>query len=959
MAYHAVPSPPTGTVTLLFTDIEGSTKRWEHLPQAMATALARHDDLLRDAIEAHRGYVFKTVGDAFCAAFADPAAAARSALAAQHALATEEWGETGAIRVRMALHTGTPEQRADDYFGPPVNRVARLLSTGYGEQVLLSAATADLVRPTLADGIDLIDLGAHRLKDLLQPEHIYQLAVPWLPTAFPPIKSLDRQPHNLPAQPTPLVGREDAVVRVRALLEAETRLLTLTGPGGTGKTRLALQAAAELLDAFPDGAWFVGLAPLTDPALVVAAIAQPLGVRESGYEPLEQSLLEYLRDKHLLLVIDNFEHVLPAAPAVGRILAACLGVTILATSRAALRVYGERELTVPPLALPDLNRLPPADELATVAAVELFVERAQAVKPGFAMTAANARAVAEICVRLEGLPLAIELAATRVRILPPDKLLARLTSRLDLLTGGASDRDARQQTLRGTIAWSYDLLLAEEQTLFRRLAPFAGSTFEATEAVAAGDGAGDVLDGLESLVAKSLLRQEEIRDEPRFFMLESIREFAAERLEESGEGAVIRGAHAAFFLTLAEAAEPELIGPNQIDVLNRLDTEYDNIRGALTHYLDIEPGQALRLAASLWRFWWTRGYLSEGRRWLDRALHQATGDVSREKARALDGAGVLVETQGDLDHAKAMHEAALAIWQELDDSQGIAHSLANLGYLARDRGDFDEATRLYDEVLGRHRAAGDLQGVSVALYSLGTIASLQADHDRARGMFEESLALDHKRGDQRGEADGLSALGVLAFHAGDYAEAETKLAASVEIYRAVGDRSGLATVLANLGHAVHQQGDSDRAIQLYEEALTHYQDIGDKAGSGFTLAHLGRALHAKGDVERARVMLVDGLVLSNGAADQVAVAEGFEGLAVVAATSGDAEDAARLLGAAGALRERISAPLPPVQETDIAHVVATSTAAIGVDAFLAAKSAGVTLSVADAIALTGLVPSAE
>ncbi len=468
----SISNSPTGTVTFLFTDIEGSTKRWEHYPQQMQSALARHDLVLRQAIDAYGGNVFKTVGDAFCAVFSTPLDALSSAISSQQALNAEQWDPNiGSLRVRMALHVGIAQERDGDYFGQPVNRVARLLSIGYGGQLLLSQPMYDLVRDTLPHGVTLLDLGEHRLKDLQRPERVFQAVISELPADFPALKSLENRPNNLPVQATLFIGRDKEVAGVTALLRrTDVRLVTLTGPGGSGKTRLGLQVAAELLDDFADGVFAVELSALTDASLVPSTIAQALGVTEAsgGGKPIIESLKDYLKDKQLLLVLDNFEHVMGATPAVDALMKAAPHLKMVATSRMGLHLYGEQELAVPPLSLPDVMHLPSLERITQYEAVRLFIERAQAVKADFQVTNDNAPAVVEICVRLDGLPLAIELAAARIKLFSPSALLSRLSSRLKLLTGGASNLPARQQTLRGAIEWSYDLLSDGEQNFFWR-----------------------------------------------------------------------------------------------------------------------------------------------------------------------------------------------------------------------------------------------------------------------------------------------------------------------------------------------------------------------------------------------------------------------------------------------------------------------------------------------------------
>ncbi len=868
---------PTGTVTFLFTDIQGSTKLWERNPSAMSGALARHDEILQGAIEDHGGFVFKTVGDAFCAAFATAPDGLEAALEAQRALLTEEWSEAvGTLKVRMALHTGAAEERGGDYFGPPLNRVARLLSAGQGGQILLSLATQELVRDNLPDGADLRDLGERRLKDLFRPERVFQLVGPDLPASFPPLKTLDARANNLPAQPTPLVGREKELGEIAATLGREgVRLLTLTGPGGTGKTRLGLQTAAEMLDGYEDGSFFVALAPVTDPELVTSAIAGALGVVETGEQPLAQSLEDYLRAKELLLVLDNFEQVLEAGPLVGGLLAACPKLKVLATSRAPLGIYGEREYPVPPLGLPDPKRLPPIERLTQYEALRLFIERAQGVKPGFEVTSENAPAVAEICVRLDGLPLAIELAAARVKLLPPQKILERLGSRLKLLKGGARNLPERQQTLKGAIDWSHELLEDEERILFRRLSVFSGGcTLEAAETVCDAEGDPDmaVLEGVGSLVDKSLLRQEEgLEGEPRFSMLQTIREYALERLEESGEAEGTRQRHAEYFLAFAEEVEPKLKGSQQIEWFDRLEEEHDNFRAALSWSLELgETEMGLRLVGALMWLWGVRGYYGEGRLWAETALGKEGQTTAAARAKVLAWAARMAQQQGDFDRAEEACEQGLELLQQSGErGEAELYLRITLGGMVAWRGNPERAAETLEEGLALSREIRDKWWIGAFLNNLAIVAAARGDHTRNRELLKESLALFREIGDRYNISYGLLNLGQDALLAGDQERGVALLEESVEVFRELGSKWELASALALLGYAAQLADDLQRATALYEESLTLSREAGMKANIG----------------------------------------ECLEGLADIAGARGEAVRAARLYGAAEALREAVGYPL--------------------------------------------------
>jgi predicted ATPase/class 3 adenylate cyclase len=887
-----MPQLPTGTVTFLFTDIEGSTQLLQRLGDAYARVLGEHQALLRVAFMEHGGVEVDTQGDAFFVAFPTAPAAVAAASHATRALAEHAWPEGGVVRVRMGLHTGAPQLVGDHYVGLDVHRAARIASAGHGGQILLSQTTRALSAATLPDGATLRDLGAHRLKDLQEPEPIFQLILPGLPADFPPLKTLDTHQHNLPLQPTALLDRVEPRAALTALLRSpDVRLVTLTGPGGIGKTRLAVAVAAEVVDAFPDGVWYVRLSRLVDPDLVIPTIAQTLGLKEAGSQPITEILRAHVAERRLLLVLDNFEQVVGAAGEVAGLLAASPGLTALVTSRTPLRLRGEREYTLGLLPLPPLSEPGPQspERLAQYAAVTLFVERAQAAQPDFAVTGANAPAIAEICARLDGLPLAIELAGARVKLLPPEALLARLSTTLKLLIGGARDLEERQQTMRATLAWSDDLLQPEEQRLFYRLAVFVGGcTLEAAEAIcAAPAGAAplelDLLDGLSALVDHSLVQQREEDGEPRFGMLHIMREYARERLEASEggkEAEALRRAHADYFLALAERALPELSGPEGVAWLGRLEREHDNLRAALGWARERGAAETgLRLVSALWRFWWGRGYLREGRAWVDEML--ALGDGSqpptaapmapdRVRVQALRAGGILASWQGDVAAAEPRLEAAAAL----------------------------------------ARASGDLQTAARALNDLGNLASRQSDLKQAAARYQECLMLS----------------------------------------REVGDQASIATALGNLGDIAARQGDLERAAAFSEEALMLFRPMGYPASVAVLLLNLSWVARQRGEYARAEALGREGLALAREVGDPRQCAEQLERLASTAGVTGEGARAARLLGAAIAVRETLGAPQPPDERVDVEQAVAAARVALGEERWEAAIAAGRALSLEQAIA---------
>jgi predicted ATPase len=728
----------------------------------------------------------------------------------------------------MALHTGSAQERDGDYFGPPVNRVARLLGTGHGGQILLSRVTFELARDALPTGASANDLGEHRLKDLIRPEHIFQVSIPESPKDLPPLKTLDLPVHNLPVQPTPLIGRERELAELRHIFLGENvRLVTVIGTGGIGKTRLVLQAGAEFADAFESGVYLVELAPLRDAALVPSTVAQTLGVQEAAGRLVLESIKDFLHDQRLLLLLDNFEQVVAAATVVAELLAHCPNLRILVTSRVALRLRGEHEFPLSPLALPNRDAPPVAEALSQFAAVTLFIQRAIEVKPSFAMTNENAPAVAEICHRLDGLPLALELAAARVRILSPQALVARLEHRLPLLVGGAHDLPLRQQTLRRAIDWSYDLLPDHERALFRRLGVFAGGcTLDAVEAACnlVGDPPQDVLSGLESLVASSLVTQRETdRGEPRFGMLETLREYAIEQLEASGEAEAARRQHASYFRDFAAVAQGQ---PHILERVARLRPEHDNLRAALSWAAASGDEPTLvRLAAALGEFWWHAGYLSEGNTWIEQALARGEAAPPSQRARLLFWDGRLALRQNDFARAAARYHACLALQRESGDQAGAAVTLQGLGSVILNR-DPAQAKPMLEESIALRRLLGITEGLPLTFAMLG-VTHLQLDELEEAGVAcAEGVRIGRQTKDTYGTALALVVAAIQKLETADPTRSGSLLREALRNVQAIGDRWAIAHVLEILGWVASEAGDPERAARLCGAADTLLASIG-------------------------------------------------------------------------------------------------------------------------------------
>jgi predicted ATPase/class 3 adenylate cyclase len=894
--------------TFLFTDIEGSTSLWERYPEAMRSALAIHDALLRRAIDENSGRTFKTVGDAFYAVFRAPDDGLAAALQAQRALHHEKWKDIPGIRVRMALNTGAADQRDGDYFGPALNRVARLLSAGHGGQTLLSQSAKSALG-ALPEQIELRDLGERRLKDLARPERIFQILAADLPADFPPLNTLEAVPNNLPTALTNFVGREREIGDVKRLLAA-TRLLTLTGAGGCGKTRLSLQVGADLLDTFPGGVWFVELAALSDSSRVPRALAVAMSVREQRSKPTLTSIADTVRNKRVLMILDNCEHLIAScAEAAETLLHACPNLRIMASSREVLGIAGETVWRVPSLMQRE--------------AIRLFCDRVTAIAPAFTFNEQNGSSVIQICQRLDGIPLAIELAAARVKVLHIDQIASRLNDRFRLLTGGSRTALARHRTLRAAIEWSYDLLSDAERELLRRISVFAGGfTLEAAESICsdiedAHSPAQDSLDLLSHLVEKSLVMVERTEYEAIYSLLDTVRQYSRDRLLESGEIQRLSRRHLDYFLELAERAVPELHGSDQVRWLDRLDRNHENFRAALTWcQADLEGAElGLRLAAALSRFWYVRGYFEEGRSWLTEAMARA-GAAKRnaEWANAFRAAGTLAMVQSDYVAARSYLEDSLAIFREIGDGSAVAATLLNLANVAQIQGNLALAQSFSEEALSKFRELGAPRGIATALSTLALMLHQHGEDDRARPLLEESLRIFGELSLSDGIAHSLDLLGVLASSNGDYAGALPLHGESLAIRRKLGDKIKIAVVLLNLGHAAVGQGDVATAESVLQEALQIAHQLGERRWMSLALHNLGLAALKRSDQKAARQYMLDALQIRSDLGDKVSIAYSLEGIAAVAAKEGNPQLSARLLGSAEALRSTIGTPLERPEE---------------------------------------------
>jgi predicted ATPase/class 3 adenylate cyclase len=923
---------PTGTVTFLFTDIEGSTKLAREFPEMWESSRSRHHQILREAIESNNGFVFQIIGDAFCAAFHKADEALKASIEAQQGLQRETWGDC-VIRVRMGIHTGNAEAQGNEYRGYlTLSLVQRLMSAGHGGQVLLSDAAQASLHGELPENTALQDLGKHYFKGFPDPLRVFQILAPGLPTNFLPLRALNIRPTNLPIQLTSFIGREKQLAEVKSLLQ-DTHLLTLLGPGGTGKTRLSIQAASEVLDHYPDGVWLVELAPILDPQLVPRMTAIAIGLRDEPQRPVIDMLCDYLGEKKMLIILDNCEHLVDAcARMADRILHAAPNVRILASSREALGIAGEVTYQVPSLGLPDIRDLPPVEALSQYEAVKLFIDRARSAIPSFSVTNENAPAVAQICHQLDGIPLAIELAAAKIRVLGVEQIAKRLDDRFRLLTGGSRTALERHQTLRAAIDWSYNLLSPTEQVLFQRLSVFIGGwTLEAAESVCEGGSvrSEEALNLLEQLIHKSLVIKEEDHSESRYHMLETIRQYAHEKLVQTGEEQGVRDRHLNYFLKLSEQIEAELVGPQQGEWLARTNRENSNLRSALEHAIKSDVEAGLYISGRL-EYFWRNFDLREGARWLVEFLQKPESkEYPHARAKALYTRGKLLFHFEQYGEARTVTEESLALFHNIGDQQGQTDSLAWLGFMFTAAGNPAKGTELAQQALILAQSLGDIGRQAYALEELGWD---HRDYTRAFAYWEQAITLYRQIGHWRGLANALSQMGYFLLMDNQLDVAEEYLDEANILFKQLNikERNHL---LNAYGEIALRRGDFERARDYFQEDARISNELGNRIEYLWTISHLGFAELYAGNITEAHQIFAETAQEFQKDGSRSGVIYSLEGMSSLYAAVGKAEPAARLIGWADATREVIGDTRPKLEQADIDKVTAACIAKMGKAAF--------------------------
>jgi predicted ATPase/class 3 adenylate cyclase/Tfp pilus assembly protein PilF len=890
--------PPSGQVTFLFTDIEGSTKLAQVFHDKLPEALLKHNFILREATETNSGFVFRIIGDAFCCAFETSDNAIKAAVDAQMKLHAEVWGDA-VIKVRMGIHSGYAEWSGTDYMGYiTLARVNRVMSAAYGGQVLVSFDAHNLSDIDGLGNISFRDLGERRLKDLIQPMKLYQIISPGMQTDFPPLNTLDARPNNLPVQLTSFIGREKDLSELKKFL-SNSRLVTLLGSGGTGKTRLALQASADIIDEYANGVWFADLSALQDPLLLPQNLEQMFGISERPKQSPAELLAEFLRDKELLIILDNCEHLIEACASLSQlILQQSLKVKILATSRESLRCNGELVYKVGSLNHPEPNEQLTPEQLTQYEAVRLFIERALAVNPSFRVNNSNAPALAQICSQLDGIPLALELAAVRTKVLSLEDICTRLENRFALLTGGKRTSLPRQKTLRAMIDWSFDLLSENERILWRRLSVFSGGwTLEVAEQICSDEliDQYDILDLANELAEKSVISFS--GQSGKFRMLETIRQYGAEKLKEANETYEFCQRHFNYYLNLCEGSLSELSGPRSKYWMDIFEEDYPNIQNALRWAVEkklMEEGN--RLAYTLGKFWEVRGHIYEGKSWLDKLLNNTDNIPLHVIANSKRLAGVFATILGDNNEASRVLKEALAIFRDTNNKDGISQSLNVLGMVSFDLGDYSESKKYLTESLALKREGGTKIGLCSSLNSLGLLLKQEGDYGNALKYYEEALELAEELKDEMYLGILYNNIAEVFDYMGDFEKSKEYFEKGIEIDRAFGNKSGICVSLYNIAQLAVKNNDFIAAEKFYAESVELAKEIGFKMAIVYSLVGLGNMALEKGDTVKANEIYVEILRDMRGYSDQRCIVLSLAGIAQLKMLEGEYEESCILLG---------------------------------------------------------------
>lgn len=887
-------SIPSGNVTFLFTDIEGSTKLSQEFPETLQYALDIHHTLMQDAIESNNGYVFEIIGDAFCSAFQNAEDAVKAAVDAQLNLVNEKWADA-VIKVRIGIHSGNAEWNGKTYMGYiTLARSARVMSCGYGEQIIISSSTYELCKDKflkfvpssqttvlkIKHEIFFRDLGERRMKDVIQPIRLFQIISPGLREDFPPLKTLDARPNNLPVQLSSFIGREGAMKEVKNLL-GQSRLLTIIGTGGCGKTRLAMQTGADMIDEFANGVFITEFAPVSDPSLVMQTLLNSFGVKENQGKSPEELLTEFLNDKEMLLILDNCEHLIHECARLSEILLSrCPKLKIIATSREALNCSGEQTYRLPSLSLPDPSAVNTPEMLTNYESVRLFIERALSVNPNFRVNDSNASALSEICIRLDGIPLAIELAAARVKILSLEKIQERLNDRFNLLSSGKRTALPRQQTLKALIDWSFDLLSDNEKILWGRLSVFNGGwTMDAAEEICS-DGKirkNEILHLLSQLAEKSIIIYDEGKE--RYRILETMKQYGEDKLKETDNAEVILEKHFEYFLNFSETAEFNLTGAKAKFWLDNLETEHNNIQSAIEWSLNKGfKNRSAKLAGVMGNFWKIRGHCSLGNQLLEKILINTHGISKSVLGKAMDVSGMLFLNQGEHEKAYKIHSESLGLFRELEDKNSTAVSLYNIGDVEYSRGNYEKAKKLYEESLEINMEIENDTGISNNLNCLGNVAWNLADYEQAQKFYEDALSMWRKIGDKNGIAVSLNGLGNVFSIRGKYDQALIYYNESLDYRRDLGDKNGISSSLNNIGNIAFYIGDHELTRKSFEESLLLRREIGNKFGITTSLINLGVAESHIGNYEDAKIFFEESISLAREIGDKNGIGFSLFGL---------------------------------------------------------------------------------